>query len=273
MIVRAEAVPGSRKIDAWLALIFPEGNLVTVLCRGEWPQPADGVRAGRLELNADPALEAWTIACSDTALVFPTAGAAGMPGKGERRGAATQVVVDARLDAVMAPQGRVERETDVNAEGFVRVVSAGRFEQVMKLSGRIKAGVREMDLDGSGIRERAWGPSSVDPGLSVSVVFPDGLAISGRASMRDEKLLRGGWIKDAGGTRSLTGLRLETDHDSRSITAVRGKIQDGDTSYELDGEVLGFMPGREGGLKSRRCVVRYRCGEREAIGFAELIEA
>lgn len=271
--MRAEATPGKHAIDAWLALIFPDGNLVTVLCRGTWPQPANGVRAGRLELDATTPLETWTVACSDTALVFPTAGPAGLPGKGDRRGAATHVSVTARLEATMEPQGRVERETDVNAEGFVRVVSAGRFEQTLRLTGHVKAGTRDMDLDGVGVRERVWGPSTVDPGLSLGVVFDDGLAISARAAMREERLLRSGWVRDSDGVRAVTALRLETDADARAVSEVRAHLGDGAASYDLVGEVIATMPGREGGLKSRRCVVRYRCGTRYAMGFAELTEA
>lgn len=273
MLVRAEALPGPRQIDAWLAVIFPEGNLATVLCRGEWPQPADGVRAGRLQLDAATALQAWTIACSDTALVFPTAGAFGLPGKGERTGAATHITIDARFEATMPPEGRVDRETDVNAEGFVRVVSAGRFEQAGTLRGRLKAGAREMTLEALGVRERTWGPSAAAPGAQISVAFDDGFALGARAVVHDGRTMRGGWVRSDGATRSITALRLETEQDARNVTALRAHIEDGDAAHEVTGDVVATMPGREGGLRSRRCVVRFRCGEREAFGFAELIDA
>lgn len=271
LFVRAEATPDTGQIDAWAALFFPEGDLATVLLRGTWPQPADGLRVGRLALHAAEALTSWTIECADTALVFPS-GPTGLRGKGERTGAATRVAIDARFDATMPPSGLIDRATDVNEDGFVRTVSAGHFEQAVALSGRLRAGTRSLELSGSGVRERAWGAGQAGPGVWIAAAFDDGFAICARVSSPGVKI-RSGWIHDGGVTRALATVHVETDLDGSAPIALRAQINDdAGNAHEVHGEVVTAMPGREPGGRARRCLMRFTVGARQAYGFAEFID-
>lgn len=274
-IARAEYLPRERTADATLTLFVPGGAVATVLAKDKDREPRSH-SVGRLTLEPVEPLAKWSVRCKDIALVFPGASVTGLPKVGERHGAGGQVDLDLDVELWCPPQGSVERTTDVDEMGFVRVVSGGHFEQPGRFAGRLRIGNRQTAIDGAGVRVRSWGArstTSTHASRWFAASFSPSFAFSARGVTLGDKTMQSGWVLTGEGVRAITGVRAEVDYEGRAPAAVRMQItDDAGARHDVEGEAIVALPVREGRARIFQTMMRYRCDGREALGLAELIE-
>jgi hypothetical protein len=271
-IVRVDLRPGEQRADGTLSLFMPGGAIATVLARDQNRAPG-GSSVARIQLDPVEALTKWWIRCKDVALIFPNASASGLPRAGERTGAASQIDLQLTFETWMQPAGEAERVTKVDELNFVRTMSTGHFEQAGRLHGKVRVGPRQAALEATGVRDKTWGP--LDPTAQHSsrwfaVAFGPALAFGVRAVSLGTRDLHSGWVMRDGDVRGLKSCRLESEYEGRVMRAARlAIVDDSGDSYELTSETHSVIPLQEGGARVHQAMVRYKLGDREALGLME----
>jgi hypothetical protein len=274
-IARVDVRTPDKRADGTLSVFMPGGALATVFAKAA-TGPGDGLSVDRILLDPEEPLTRWRIRCKDIALVFPNAGAHGLPRAGERHGSAAPIDLDLTFDAWMPPAGAVERKTEVNEAKFVNVVSTGHFEQAGRFTGRVRIGKRQAAIDGSGIRDRTWGP--IDPTAAhasrwFAAAFSPSLAFGVRGVSLGFQDLHSGWVLRDGVVREVKGFRLETENEGRTVKALRLSVTDAEGDiYTLDGESICTLPLREGSARVNQSMTRFRLSDRETLGLAEFVD-
>jgi len=274
-IARVDHRPVEKRADGTVSIFMPEGAIATVFAK-EQIADAGGSSVARIHLDPYEALTKWRLRCKDIALVFPNATASGLPKTGERHGAASPIDLELTFDTWMPPAGSVERETSVNDLNYVRTTSTGHFEQAGRYHGKIRVGGRQTSFEGTGVRDRTWGPVDQTAHHSsqwFAVGFGPTLAFGARAMSFGIKGLQSGWVLREGEVRALSACHVESEYEGRAFREARLKLVDnaGD-SYELTAESLYALPMREGKARIHQAMTRFRIGEREAVGLAEYVE-
>src|SRR5205085_8097555 len=124
----------------------------------------------------------------------------------------------------------------------------------------VRVGNRQAEIDGSGIRDRTWGP--IDPTAAhasrwFAAAFSPALAVGVRGMSLGFQDLRSGWVMREGALRDVKAFHLETEYEGRTFKALRLSITDveGD-SYTLDGESICTLPLREGSARVYQSMTR-----------------
>jgi hypothetical protein len=274
-IARVDVRSGEKRADGTLSVFLPEGALATVFSKAA-TGPGSGTSVDRIHLDAEEPLSRWRLRCKDVALVFPNAGARGLPRAGERHGSAAPIDLDLSFDAWMPPAGTVERRTEVDELNFARTLSTGHFEQAGRYSGKIRVGSRQATIDGTGVRDRTWGPldpTAAHPSRWFAVAFSPALAFGVRGVTLGLQDLRSGWVLRDGAVREVKSFHLETEYEGRTFTAMRLDVtDDADDTYALEGESVCALPLREGSARVYQSMTRFRLGDRESLGLAEFLD-
>jgi len=274
-IARVDHRPVEKRADGTISIFMPDGAIATVFAR-EQIADAGGSSVARIHLDPYEALTKWRIRCKDVALVFPNATASGLPKTGERHGAAAQIDLELTFETWMPPSGAVERQTAVDSLNYVSVTSAGHFEQAGRYHGKIRVGGRQASFEGTGVRDKTWGP--VDQTMQHSsqwfaVGFTPTLAVGARAMALGLKGWQSGWVLRDGEVRALKSCRVESEFEGRSVRSSTIRLIDSEgAAYEISAEPLYALPMREGRARITQTMTRFRYGGREALGLAEYVE-
>ena len=169
-VIQAEFF-GDGRAQGSVVVFLPGGNVAASASRARLTG-VGGTVVGRLQMYQDEPMKRWQIKCKDLALVLPTGSAVG-----ERGGAAVQLDLDLVFQTTAAVAGWAGRRSDVSDDGFVSVVSAGRFEQPGVVTGKLRAGGWATTVEANGFRERGWGVRT-EPDEWLAVSFGPDLAIA-----------------------------------------------------------------------------------------------
>lgn len=271
-IASMEFRPGERTADSALSLFLPEGAFATSLSKATDVKRAE-MHVGRMRFETEQAGERWTLHCKDVALVFPTAEAAALKHQ-ERHGAAAQIEVTLRFDAMGPLNGAATRTTEINDQGFTSVVSSGAFEQPGRYSGSLRVGNRRVEFSGRGFRERTWGvqPWTADAQPEVSwwsVAFDDDTAVSvWRRWVSGNQLGHAAVYRD-GKTRTPKWERREDVLEGKGFVYVMDG--EGDERIEIHAREVARIEPRAGEPPFVRAMVRFRRGPDEALGLLEYL--
>jgi len=249
-IASMEYRPGERRALAELDVFLPEGPIAVAMAKANEVRRAE-LSVGRMRFELEEALTRWRIRSNDVALVFPRGD--------DRRGVASPVELDLKFEASCEPAGEGGRRTDIDKQRFMSIVSFGSLEQPGRMTGTLKVGTRELSVDATGVRERVWGVLGDEAWYAVA--FGTDLAISSRrTSIGGTPLVRDVVFRDA--PQPLDGLEV-TRSDGR-VEMVAG---DGPEAPRIAGEIVATVPPASTDATVRRAMVRYRWGERSALGL------
>ena len=261
-VARMNLHPVEGTADAALNVFLPGDALATSLAKGTFDKRTT---VGRLEFTAREPLKAWTVSCTDTALVFPKATAAGLPSAGERHGAAARISLDLQFEGWGEPVGSVLREKRTDEMNFVQVTSHGRLEQACRVTGTIRVGNRQGTVDAGGIRERTWGREAADTGsgraMWLGVAFDPKAALVARGPIIGDTGSASGWSTEG----PLTDVAFDVGAEGRAVRRVKLHLPGG----ALNVDVRTSLPIKDRGMRVQQSLVSCRAGGREAWGIAE----
>ncbi len=268
-IVRMSLRPLDGSTDATLNLFIADREVATVIAKGTFEKVTE---VGRILLEPAEPLRGWRLRCEDMALIMSGGGAAGLAPATERKGAAARIEVDLAFDAWTPPAGGVERKRSVDEMNFVQVTSHGRFVQGMRAHGRLRIGGVQASIDGTGVRERAWGNAVELPAQTawIAAAFGPTLAVSFRTQHigGDTEEGSGSWLTDRSVHEALAVV-VERETEGRAVRRFTARATAAGDRHQITGEVRSTIPINDGGRRIRQSLVAYTLGARECWGLAE----
>jgi len=199
-------------------------------------------------------------------------------------------MVPCTVDVVWEGVSPVHGGRPVDAQG--REVDTGNgfakahYEQLSRASGTITVGDEVVPLDGSGIRDKSWGPrfwQSVWWYRWLPAAFGDdfGLTVS-LVGSQDGTTRSSGWVFDGGALHDIRSVRVRSRYDERGHqTDLVADVATDDRTYELEGAVRSLIPLRNRrttpeGVELRTRITegwtRYRVGDRVGAGLSEYLD-
>ena len=173
----------------------------------------------------------------------------------------------------------------------------GHFEQTGRVSGTIRLGDEQWDVNGYGVRDKSWGPrtwqapsgtaakaagpAAVEQGCFLnwfSMNFGADLALGGACGRTADGTFRGkGWIQRDGETLDLDDVTMTTEYDPTNPLlhqAVQLRATDSaGASIVVDGTVLSIcptkIPRRDGVTFVNEGLARFETDGRVGFGIAE----
>ena len=287
---------GFRPNDGWAdalhAVYLPHGRVAFTYGRRTdlTPQlvatlgPVDPA-VGNLTLRRGEAFRRWDIHYSGEAqdMADPTVMLAATKDRPAGWASPAQLEMDVAFEALSAPH-------------YAAGGSQGHFEQTGRVTGTIGLGDERWEVDGSGVRDKSWGPRSwqapgggsgaaspaADAGRCFlnwfSMNFGADLALGGACTRTADGTFRGqGWIQRDGETLDLVDVTMTTVFDPTNpllhdTVQLHGTDSAG-TSIVVDGEVLSIcptkIPRRDGVTFVNEGLARFRTGDRTGFGIAE----
>jgi hypothetical protein len=288
---------GFRPNDGWAdalhAVYLPAGRVVFTYGRRTDLDPAAigamgsaDPAVGNLTLRRGEPFRRWDIVYSGEGqdMADPTVMLAATKDRPEGWSRPVHLAMDVAFDAISDPHYAVG-----GAQGHV--------EQTGRVSGTIRVGDDEWQVDGYGVRDKSWGPrtwqapsgskakaagpAAVERGCFLnwfSMNFGADLALDGACGKTADGTFRGkGWIQRDGETLDLTDVTMTTEydpenpllHDTVQLTATDSR---GETIV-VDGTVLSIcptkIPRRDGVTFVNEGLARFRTGDRTGFGIAE----
>lgn len=139
---------------------------------------------------------------------------------------------DARCDLDLAFQDLHEpvdkmRVTSGDADHAVAITGGGHVEAAARVTGSIRMGAEDIDVDGYGHRDHAWGPRSLGGLLTSRWVIgttPAGTSFSAlKVLLTDGSQFSSGYVRDSNGIAPVVDLSITTHVREDGITLAGGQ--------------------------------------------------
>lgn len=179
-------------------------------------------------------------------------------------------------------------EIEVDAE---KSFAKAHYEQHVAVTGTMRVGTTELEMNGLGLRDKSWGPrywQALYWYRWLPMVFGPDFALMLSVIGRDadsplEDARQGGMVLRDGEYRHLKEVTITSDWDENNYqTAMRcHAVDDQGETYDLEGEVISLIPLRnrrktpDGEMMVTRiteAMTRYRCNGRKGIGMSEYLD-